>query len=146
MAQQRNRQQNRPSGRSQQQQSQPRSRSGSRGRKSREEARAERLTWLAMAAVFILLSMFDPNNRIPDYLVAFIISGILIISGIYQFWQSQWRVSPFVWMVASILAFFAAFEVFSQFNGWYTVPIDLRLVSLLAVVFIILLGIITNES
>lgn len=145
--QQRNQQSNRrPSGQ-QQANRQPRSRGGGRsGNKSREEARIERLTWLAMVAVFILLSMFDPDNRIPDYYIAFTISGILLFSGVYQFMQTAWRVSPFVWMIGAVLLFFGIFSVMSEYNGWYRVPIDLRLVSLVVVVIIILLGIITNES
>lgn len=141
---QRNRQSSRQGG---QQRSRGGGRSGGRaGRKSREEARVERLTWLAMAGVFILLSMFDPDNQIPDYIVAFVISGILIISGIYQFMQTSWRVSPFVWMVSGILGFFGVFAILSETNGWYRVPVDLRLISLGVVVFVILLGIITNEA
>ena len=48
--------------------------------KSREEAKVERRTWLALAGVFILLSLFDPENTLPDYAVAFTISGILMVA------------------------------------------------------------------
>jgi peptidoglycan/LPS O-acetylase OafA/YrhL len=139
MAQQQRRRQASPQGGGQR-------RSGRASIKSREEARIERLTWLAMAGVFILLSMFDPDNRLPDYVVAFVITGILLISAIYQFMQTAWRVSPFVWMIGAVLGAFAAFAVVSEYYGWIRVPIDLRLVSLAVVVTIILLGIITNEG
>ena len=118
--------------------------------KSREEAKVERRTWLALAGVFIVLSLFDPENALPDYVVAFTIAGILAASGIYQFVQSDdnesWRVSPITWIVAAILGLFATFYAFSEFRGWIRTPIDLRLLSLAATYVIIVLGIITNEA
>ncbi|MEO1645901.1 MAG: hypothetical protein AAFR67_11980, partial [Chloroflexota bacterium] len=69
--------------------------------KSKAEAKVERRTWLALAAVFIALSVFDPENQLPDYAIAFTISGILLTSGMYQFIKSDdnqsWRVSPITW-------------------------------------------------
>lgn len=122
----------------------------SRNVKSREEAKVERRTWLALAGVFILLSLFDPENTLPDYSVAFTISGILMASGIYQFMQSDdnesWRVSPVTWIVAAILGLFATFYAFSEFRGWIRLPLDLRLISLGATYIIIIMGILTNES
>lgn len=115
--------------------------------KSREEARVERLTWLAMAGVFILLSLFDSENKLPDYGVAFVIAGILLISGIYQFMQTSWRVSPFTWMLGFTLLVFATFAGLGEYYNWSSrIPVDLRLVSLAVVVIIILLGILTNEG
>ncbi|GAB5490250.1 MAG: hypothetical protein Phog2KO_04650 [Phototrophicaceae bacterium] len=118
--------------------------------KSKEEAKVERRTWLALAGVFILLSLFDPENTLPDYSIAFAISGILMVSGIYQFMQSDdnetWRVSPITWIVAAILGLFATFYVLSDFRGWFRVPLDLRLISLGATYFIIIMGILTNEA
>lgn len=118
--------------------------------KSREEAKVERRTWLALAGVFILLSLFDPENTLPDYAVAFTIAGILMASGIYQFMQSDdnesWRVSPVTWIVAAILGLFATFYAFSEFRGWIRLPLDLRLISLGATYIIIIMGILTNEA
>lgn len=118
--------------------------------KSREEAKVERRTWLALAGVFILLSLFDPENTLPDYAVAFTIAGILMVSGIYQFMQSDdnesWRVSPVTWIVAAILGLFATFYAFSEFRGWIRLPLDLRLISLGATYIIIIMGILTNEA
>lgn len=118
--------------------------------KSRAEAKVERRTWLAIAGVFILLSLFDPNNTLPDYMIAFTISGILFASGIYQFIQSDdnesWRVSPITWMVATILALFATYYLLSDFRGWIRIPIDLRLLSLGATYVILVLGVLTNEA
>ena len=118
--------------------------------KSKEEAKVERRTWLAMAGVFIILSLFDPENSLPDYVVAFTITGILLVSGIYQFMQSDdnesWRVSPVTWIVAAILGLFAVFSAFSEFRGWVRIPLDLRLLSLGATYVILLMGILTNEA
>lgn len=120
--------------------------------KSKEEAKVERRTWLALAGVFILLSLFDPENTLPDYMIAFVISGILMTSGIYQFMQSDdnesWRVSPATWIVAAILALFATFYVLNDLRSWFTtIPLpDLRLLSLGATYVIIVLGILTNEA
>jgi|GEM_PF-1345047 len=126
-------------------------RSRSRGNvKSKEEAKVERRTWLAMAGVFILLSLFDPENTLPDYMIAFVISGILMTSGIYQFMQSDdnesWRVSPVTWIVAAILALFATFYVLADYRDWFSIPLDLRLLSLGATYVIIILGVLTNEA
>lgn len=142
--------QRRRQGQGSQRQSGSQRRRGGSGRapvKSREESRIERLTWLAMAGVFILLSLFDPDNTLPDYAVAFVIAGILLISGIYQFMQTSWRVSPFTWMLGFTLLVFATFEGLGKYYKWTSnIPVDLRLVSLAVVVIIILLGILTNEG
>lgn len=118
--------------------------------KSKAEAKVERRTWLALAGVFILLSLFDPNNTLPDYAIALTISGILMLSGLYQFMQSDdnesWRVSPITWITAAILAVFAIYGGLANFRAWLTIPLDLRLVSLAATYIIIVMGILTNES
>ncbi|MEL6306555.1 MAG: hypothetical protein AAFV98_00290 [Chloroflexota bacterium] len=118
--------------------------------KSKAEAKVERRTWLALAAVFIALSVFDPENQLPDYAIAFTISGILLTSGMYQFIKSDdnqsWRVSPITWIVASILGIFATYYLLSDLRGWLQLPLDLRLISLGATYTIIILGILTNEQ
>lgn len=118
--------------------------------KSREEAKVERRTWLLLAGVFIILSLFDPENTLKDYYIAYTISGILIASGLYQFMQSDdnvsWRVSPITWIVAAILGMFATYYMLAEFRGWFRIPLDLRLISLGATYTIIILGILTNES
>lgn len=118
--------------------------------KSKAEAKVERRTWLALAGVFILLSLFDPENALPDYVIAYTIMGILLISGIYQFAQSDdnqsWRVSPITWIVASILGIFATYYLLAELRGWLRLPLDLRLISLGATYTIIVLGILTNEQ
>ncbi|MGJ3238905.1 MAG: hypothetical protein ACFE0Q_09400 [Anaerolineae bacterium] len=118
--------------------------------KSREEAKVERRTWLALAGVFILLSLFDPENTLPDYTVSFTISFILIASGIYQFMQSDdnetWRVSPITWIVPAILIMLSILDIVSDFRGWISIPVDLRLLSLAGTYLVIILGILTNEA
>jgi len=123
--------------------------SGSRRRsnnKSKEEARIERLTWMAMAGFLILLSFIDPENNLPDYIVPLVIAGILLASGSYQvFEQRNWKVSPFTWGIAFILGFFGVYRVLTIYNDWVPLPIDLRLITLVGVIFLILLGVLTNE-
>ncbi|MEM9950602.1 MAG: hypothetical protein AAFV93_11170 [Chloroflexota bacterium] len=121
--------------------------------KSKEEAKVERRTWLALAGVFILLSLFDPNNTLPDYMIAFVVAGILFASGIYQFVQSDdnesWRVSPATWIIAAILTLFASFYAITDYRSdWavFRLPLDLRLLALGSTYVIIILGILTNEA
>ena len=69
---------------------------------------------------------------------------------LHQFIQSDdnesWRVSPITWMVATILGLFATFYVLSDFRGWFSIPLDLRLLSLAATYVILILGVLTNEA
>jgi len=107
-------------------------------RKQGKEAKAERLTWFGLVMVFIILS-FDENLSIPDYLVPFIIAGILLISGLYQLRQ-RWPISPVLWITMTVM-------ILAGLYGIYFQPfIDLRLVSLIAVVILIGFGVLTNES
>lgn len=125
-------------------------RRGRGGGKTKEEAKVERLTWLAMSGVFFLLSFVDPENLLPDYLIGFAVGGILLISGFYQFMQvrdnQRWRVSPITYMTATVLLGIATYEAFASYRSWFSLFLDLRLISLGAVVFIISLGVITNET
>lgn len=125
-------------------------RRGRGGGKSKEEAKVERITWLAMSGVFLLLSFVDPENLFPDYAVCFTIGLILLGSASYQqvqkFNNSNWNVNPMTWMIAAILLVASIWEGIAAYRGWFSVPFDLRLISLGAVVFIIALGVITNET
>ena len=120
------------------------------GGKTKEEAKIERLTWLAMSGVFFFFSFVDPENQIADYWIAFIISGILFGSAIYQqvqkFTNPSWNVNPVTWVVAGLLGAAAVWQAVSDYRNWFVLPIDLRLLSLGVVVTIILLGVITNET
>lgn len=110
-------------------------------RKTRKEAKAERITWFALVLV-IMLIYFDRDFAIPDFIVPFILAGILLISGVYQYTQQGWRVSPLTWIIMVILVGAGLYDMF------YTMPafLDLRLASLLAVIVIIALGALTNEA
>jgi hypothetical protein len=125
-------------------------RRGRTGGKTKEEAKVERLTWLAMAGVFFLLSFVDPENQLPDYLIAFAISGILFASAAYQQVQkynnANWNVNPVTWMIVAILGGAAIWQAVADYRNWFVLPFDLRLISLAVVVTIILLGVITNET
>ncbi len=107
-------------------------------RKTGREARAERITWFGLVLVFMLLN-FDREFVIPDFVIPFILAGILMISGIYQYTQN-WRVSPLTWIFAAV------FIIGGVFGLYYDSPIDLRLASLLIVVIIIGIGVLTNEG
>lgn len=108
-------------------------------RKTREEARVERITWFLLVMIFIGLS-FDESISIPEYVVPALVAAILLISSMYQY-SHNWKVSPVNWITAAILIVITAYDVY------FGVPfVDLVLVSLLAVVGIILFGVVTNES
>jgi hypothetical protein len=125
-------------------------RGGRGGGKSKEEAKVERLTWLAMAGVFFLLSFIDPENLLADYWIAIVISLILFTSASYQqvqkFSNSTWNVNPFTWIIAALLGGAGIWEAVAAARSWFSLPFDLRLISLGVVVGIILLGVITNET
>lgn len=109
-------------------------------RKTGNEARAERLSWFAMILVFILIS-FDEDLTIPEFIIPFTIAAILFISGIYQYTRG-WRISPLIWITGALLIAFALFDLIATID----LPIDLVLVSLIAVITVIVWGIISNES
>ena len=109
-------------------------------RKTGQEARVERTTWFAMSMPFVLLS-FDEGLTLPSYVIPIIISIILLISGVYQYTQG-WRISPIVWIISALLMAVSIYEIVASI----TFPIDLVLVSLVAVIIIIVWGIVTNES
>ena len=108
-------------------------------RKTGREARIERITWYAIVLVVILMNFFDRNLILPPYLVPIVISAILIGSSVYQQVQG-YGVSLISWGVAIGLVLFAVFEIY------YNLPFDLRLLSIIGVVVVILSGIITNEG
>jgi hypothetical protein len=125
-------------------------RRGRTGGKTKEEAKVERLTWLAMSGVFFLLSFVDPENQLPDYIIAFAISGILLVSAAYQqvqkYSNANWNVNPITWMLVALLGGAAVWQAVADYRNWFILPFDLRLISLAVVVTIILLGVITNET
>lgn len=109
-------------------------------RKTGREAKAERMTWFALVLVIMML-YFDRDFVIPDFIVPFVLAGILLISGVYQYTQG-WRVSPLTWIIMALLVVAGLYDVF------YGLPaaIDLRLASLIVVVIVIALGVLTNEG
>lgn len=116
-------------------------------RKTGQEARAERLTWFALCLVFIVLT-FDEQQMLPGYVIPFLVATILIVSGIFQYTR-KWRVSPVVWGAAGILIAFGIYglvDTLGIYGFTAPFPIDLRLISLVAVIAIIIFGIVTNEG
>lgn len=108
-------------------------------RKTGREARIERLTWYAIVLIVIMMNFFDQNLVLPSYIIPLIIASILIVSGVYQQMQG-YGVSLISWGVAIALILFAAFEIY------YNLPFDLRLLSIVGVVVVIVSGVITNEG
>ena len=110
-------------------------------RKKGSEAKAERTTWFAMILVFALLR-FDTGVNIPQFLLPFIIGTILVIGGVYQL-SHKWPVSPFTWIIAAILFLFS---VWTFIDTLPALPIDMVLVSIVATIIHIVIGIVSNES
>src|SRR5687768_10995243 len=96
-------------------------RRGRTGGKTKEEAKVERLTWLAMAGVFFFFSFVDPENQIADYWIAFIISGILFASAAYQQLQkyrnASWNVNPIAWMIVAVLGGSAIWQAVADYRN-----------------------------
>lgn len=107
--------------------------------KKGKEAKVERMTWFAMILVFILLSFLPDVTVVPDTLIPFTIAAILILSGVYQLTQ-KWPVSPFTWIIATLLIGVATYRIF------FFLPVDLVLVSLIGTVIVIVVGIVSNEG
>lgn len=110
-------------------------------RKTRREARVERITWFLMILVFIFVS-FDEQVQIADYVVPIALGLILLFSGIYQYFREGWRVSPVVWMVSALCLAYGGFIIYSSSRLF----IDPILFGFVATVVVILFGIITNEG
>lgn len=107
--------------------------------KSPKEARVERVTWFALVMLFVPLNFGQWLQMIPAYFFPAAVGIILIISGGYQYSQG-WRVAPIVWIIAALMIAYAGY-------GWYMKPlVDPVLISLVGVIFVISLGILTNES
>lgn len=121
-------------------------------RKSPQEAKAERTTWFFLVLVFIALN-FDREGDIAGFAVPIICAFILLFSAIYQQLQRRWRVAPIVWIIATGLLILggtiwyfqtvAANNAAAQAILLYLNPV---LISLVATVIVILMGVLTNEG
>lgn len=104
-------------------------------RKTGTEAKAERFTWFSIVIVFLFMT----NNGFDGAATLGIVSLILLASGLYQ-WRKRWSVGPAVLLAAGIGI------VISLYSFWQPLPVDLSLASFVLIVFVIFVGIITNDS
>jgi hypothetical protein len=91
-----------------------------RGRKSKAEAKVERVTWFLMVMVFAVIYIV-PEGTFPNPLIPFTGAVILLGAGIYQF-QHRWRVPPTTWIFGTIMLMLAIYNVSvdpdANFYGW----------------------------
>lgn len=104
-------------------------------RKTGTEAKVERLTWFAIVIIFLFMS----NNDFDGAVMLGTISAILLLSGVYQ-WRRRWSVGPAVFIAAGIGG------IVSLYSLWQPLPVDLSLASFVLIIFVIVVGIITNDS
>lgn len=110
-------------------------------RKSDEEARLERMTWYAIVGVLLVMLYFDRDLRLPAYLAPMVIALILLGVNIYQQMSSGYKPSLIAVIIAVVLLLTGAYDIY------YGLPfVDLRLLSIVGVVVVILAGVITNEG
>jgi len=104
-------------------------------RKTKQEAKIERLTWFAMVITFLFMT----NNQIEGSYTLLVVSFILFFSGLYQ-WRKRWSVGPAVFLLAGI-------GILTGFYSLYQpVPVDLSLGAFLIILAVIGIGVITNDS
>ncbi len=108
-------------------------------RKSRAEARVERLTWAMLVLVFVVLQFIPEGTVLPNFIVPAACAIILLGSGFYQFTRS-WRVSPFLWIAGVLMAVAAGYSV------GMNPSVNLAGVSLLLTFIVIVMGIVLDES
>ena len=77
-------------------------------KKSRAEARVERLTWGLLVIIFAVLYLISDNviEMLPNWFVPLAGAVVLLGSGAYQY-ARRWRVSPITWIAGMLLLFLA---------------------------------------
>ncbi len=104
-------------------------------RKTRQEAKIERLTWFVMVITFLFMT----NNQIEGSYTLLAVSTILILSGLYQ-WRKRWSVGPAVFLLAGIGILTGIYSFYQP------IPVDLSLGAFLIILAVIGIGVITNDS
>ena len=110
-------------------------------KKSRDEARVERLTWGLLVLIFALLYFASDSflQAMPNWLVPLAGGVVLLGSGMYQYGR-RWRVSPVTWITGMILVVLAIV-------GLYIAPSRPFIVeSLLITLIVIVFGTFTGET
>jgi hypothetical protein len=110
-------------------------------RKTAAEARIERITWALLVLIFAVLYVLSDtvSLTIPNWVVPFAGSVILLGSGIYQY-SRRWRVSPVTWLGGGLMFIFVMYH-------FYIDPThDFIVESLLVTVAVILIGTFAGET
>ncbi len=110
-------------------------------KKSRAEARVERLTWGLLVLIFAVLFLVSDNltAAVPNWLVPLAGAVVLLGSGMYQY-ARRWGVSPVTWITGIILLVLAVI-------GFYVAPNRPFIVeSLLVTLIVIIFGTFTGET
>lgn len=110
-------------------------------RKSAAEARVERVTWALLVLIFAVLYVLSDNvaQSIPNWVVPFLGSVILLGSGVYQY-SKGWRVSPVTWLGGGLMLVFVAIHFYINPEREFIVE------SLLVTVAVILVGTFAGET
>lgn len=108
-------------------------------KKSDKELRAERLTWFALVAIFVISSIVPEDTVIPNAVTPFAAGVVLIISGIYQY-AKKWRVHFITWIAGTLMLVMAGYNVFNRPD------LDLSFAVIILVAVVIAMGIFTNET
>jgi carbon starvation protein CstA len=110
-------------------------------KKSREEARVERVTWGLLVLIFALLYIASDSilQALPNWLVPMAGGVVLLGSGLYQY-SRRWHVSPVTWITGVILIVLAIL-------GFYVAPNRSFIIeSLLVTLIVIVFGTFTGET
>ena len=110
-------------------------------KKSRAEARVERLTWGLLVLIFAVLYLASDNvlKAMPNWLIPLAGGVILLGSGMYQY-SRRWRVSPVTWITGVILIVLAIVGFYFAPNRSFIVE------SLLVTLLVIVFGTFTGET
>lgn len=107
-------------------------------RKSRKEARVERLTWALLVFIFAILSMI-PDGDIANWVIPASGAVVLLGSGVYQTMQ-RWHVSPLTWIAGTLMMMLALI------NYYVSPEQDFLGFTLLTFGAVIGMGVITGET
>lgn len=113
-------------------------------KKSAREAKIERVTWFALVAIFVVYSLGDNVNYIPEYAMPIMVGAILIASGLYQY-RRHYRVSPIVWLIAGAMLIAGGYALYTLNQGG-TLLFSVSALALIAVFAVIAFGVFTKES
>ncbi len=107
--------------------------------KTSAELRIERLTWFGLVGALVIPSIVPDWLALHHALVPFLAGLVLIGSGIYQHRQ-KWRVGFSTWVAGTIMFGMALYGLLER------PELDLTFPVIILAVFVIGVGIFTNET